>query len=655
MSWNLSLGTQRIAVQILRSTSYESQSFHAKLFAVGQPSLTANMSSPTRSASWTGSYESLDHESEHDENSTANTNAVNGADGPSSYQKPKPYSDQKHINGKGGPKQKRPTHFLCFPLVTDESVPQLAKSLQRFRELTTAIPAKQTNGLKAVGDGRDTPEPYDARLDIGVESLQAVNGKSTAAGNLKVIPAAAHRPPGTFHLTIGAMDLSQKSDMQKAVRLLKSIDFEATLRSLESYTRPSTNGHTETTIAIDASRPETSNSSSSTLNANQTPKKPTQQTNLYGQAGYRETVSRVDRAILRATPDSPSMRQQKSAAATNGHTITSPQPSTAANDDKFKPNNFGKTSHLADNTNANLYGVSGYKETVSTVDRYVDKTYAKAQRVKQMVQLKKGPLKSLRRDVSPPRSLASTTNQRLLSVVSKHGSGDGGSLYTTMTGDSAGTARPSVTSPTEASDATKATAPAQPLSQLTPSATRTAAKQYTKPPPFFVTLQGISAFSSPRKARVFYAPPQDPSGKLLAFANAIRQLFKDEGLINEERELTLHATLANMTYVSNAKLGRVGGRGGKGRRKGRAETVDGAEICRFFNGEAGVEGRGGEIGEGEMMWARDIRVDRARICKMGAERSEDPVLGMVYRAVEVAVDDEGDGVEEKEKAEVVFA
>lgn len=43
--------------------------------------------------------------------------------------------------------------------------------------------------------------------------------------SLRLLPAAAHRPPGTFHFTLGTMDLSEKEDMEQALRLLQEIDY----------------------------------------------------------------------------------------------------------------------------------------------------------------------------------------------------------------------------------------------------------------------------------------------------------------------------------------------------------------------------------------------------------------------------------------------
>ena len=663
------------------------------------------MASPPRSESFSGSYESSDYEHDHDraqysDQDESHNGVSTGTTESMNKQKANPPSDQKHLsNGTGRPKQKRPTHFVCFPLVTNTSIPQLAESLRRFREVTTAPPPLRPSQIQRQEREREMETP-----DREVEAEENGQDKHAEGERIKVIPQAAHRPPGTFHLTIGTMDLSEKSEMRRALGVLKSIDYAAMLRAIDSVQAQNGHGSSMKAIAMDATRPETSNSSNSTLNANMsnTQSEPTKHKVQNGTGeGYRDTVSRIDRAILHATPDAPSYKrenrernpdpyretvskidrailhatpdipspgqQKREIGSSNGIRSANGNAVPSRNTDAKGttiPTSLAIGSHSPRmqpqhqrGGSTDLYGRSGYKETVSTVDRYVDKTYAKANKVKRAV---KSPLKSLKRDVSPPRSLASTTNQRLLSIdSSRMGSsvgggsgGDGGSLYTVTSKGSTATERPA-----PIQEERKST-PAVSVGMVSTTGPGTSTPTTgSNTPPLTVTLKGLGAFQSPRKARVFYAPPVDPEGKLSAFANAIRQIFKDEGLVNEERALTLHATVANMTYAakSNHHHGRGGrgGKGGQGKWRGGMRTVDGTGVVEMCNG-----------GDGEgWVWADGVHVDRVRICKMGAERSDDEVLGMVYPAVEVELDgeeemDEGRAVvngKAKEKAEVVFA
>ena len=173
-------------------------------------------------------------------------------------------------------------------------------------------------------------------------------------------------------------------------------------------------------------------------------------------------------------------------------------------------------------------------------------------------------------------------------------------------------------------------------------------------PPLTVNLHGLGTFPSAKKARVFYSPPQD-SERLLPFANAIRQRFRDAGFVTEARPLTLHATVANLRYASKARKGR----GGRAARAWEKDTVDARSLIACFNGVE--DGRTEQDREGaataenlrpgdSFVFAKDIVIDRVRICKMGAETSEDAVLGMVYPAIRIS----GDEGEMDVVAEVVF-
>lgn len=91
-------------------------------------------------------------------------------------------SDPVHIGRM--PPRPRLTHFLCIPLVTPESRPQLHLSLQNFRD------------------------------DI--------------AQNTE-IPERAVRPLGSLHLTLGVMSLTNQETVDTALSLLKSLDLSQLL------------------------------------------------------------------------------------------------------------------------------------------------------------------------------------------------------------------------------------------------------------------------------------------------------------------------------------------------------------------------------------------------------------------------------------------
>lgn len=159
-----------------------------------------------------------------------------------------------------------------------------------------------------------------------------------------------------------------------------------------------------------------------------------------------------------------------------------------------------------------------------------------------------------------------------------------------------------------------------------------------------VDLRGLGTFPSPKKARVFYAAPQDEAGRLQLFAEAIQRHFIETGVVRKEgRPLTLHATVANLKYV---KTGKQWGRGGKARgvagggREGR--EIDARQVIEAF-GENGSQAHAldPEAGDGkEFTWAAGIDIDRVRICKMGAVKSDDAVMGMEYPAIRIPVEGE---------------
>ena len=479
------------------------------------------MSSPPRSASFSGSN--------HSSNYDAAQEQVNGSKAEtSSTEEPKIFSDQNHLGkGKanGALKQSRLTHFVCFPLVTESSAPQLAENLARFRDVSTAPPPLRPSQIQRMERDPQTKGSSQAKSAETEDTAPAEDG--VVQNGLNIIPAAAHRPPGTFHLTIGVMDLSEKGEMQRALALLKEIDYASLLQSLESKKPMKSTDPARKEIAMDLSRPDTSNSSTSTINAN-----PTKDATLSSPNGYRETVSRVDRAILHAMPHSPAYRKQEqerrnggARAVSNGNMYSNESDTTLnsnATGTIAATNGNSNLSHHR-NPSTDLYGRSGYKETVSTIDRYVDKTYDKASRFKQAVKSPRRYHSSKKdandRDTSPSRkSMASTVRRRLLSFDNSRT----GSVSASTTGRSTDGAESLYT--INSNTAERPT----PTQESVAPATRPSAQ------PFSVTLSGISAFSSPTKARVFYAPPVDEQGTLLAFAEAIRRIFVTEGLVKDE-------------------------------------------------------------------------------------------------------------------------
>lgn len=96
----------------------------------------------------------------------------------------------------------RPTHFLCIPLVTRGSRPQLEQSMTRFqrtiRDHNSKVPATSpaARGGRPDGNFRGPQQPA------------------------KRVPEAAIRPIGSIHLTLGVMFLTSPEKIEEAIVLL---------------------------------------------------------------------------------------------------------------------------------------------------------------------------------------------------------------------------------------------------------------------------------------------------------------------------------------------------------------------------------------------------------------------------------------------------
>ena len=124
----------------------------------------------------------------------------------------------RHRGPKRPPAEKKSplTHFLCLPLVTPDSKPQLEASLRKFR-----------NAVSSHGQG-STRQIQEA---CGIASEQ--QPETVTSG----VHPKAIRPVGALHCTLGVMSLDRKR-LDEAVELLVALD----TRSLLKQTRKD---HTE--------------------------------------------------------------------------------------------------------------------------------------------------------------------------------------------------------------------------------------------------------------------------------------------------------------------------------------------------------------------------------------------------------------------------
>lgn len=101
------------------------------------------------------------------------------------------------------------THFLCIPLATTTSRPQLSQALASFRDDVTR--PKELGGFE--------------------------------------LPAEAVRPVGTLHLTLGMMSFPKDEGLDKAVELLRSLRPREILSTVEKPVMP---GETKEAVASGA-------------------------------------------------------------------------------------------------------------------------------------------------------------------------------------------------------------------------------------------------------------------------------------------------------------------------------------------------------------------------------------------------------------------
>ncbi|KAM3418861.1 hypothetical protein BST61_g4824 [Cercospora zeina] len=111
--------------------------------------------------------------------------------------------------GKHNAASKKPplTHFLCMPLVTSDSRPQLDQALQAFREDVSLTSADSTPASEQQQD--DMPSP--------------------------IIHPKAIRPTGSLHLTLGVMSLPPEQ-LARAIECLNKLDLPSLLTSVASAT-----------------------------------------------------------------------------------------------------------------------------------------------------------------------------------------------------------------------------------------------------------------------------------------------------------------------------------------------------------------------------------------------------------------------------------
>lgn len=123
----------------------------------------------------------------------------------------------QHKGHRNPPAAKKPplTHFLCLPLITSTSKPQLEASIASFR------------------------------ADVASEHPQQTASEN---GVTRIIHPKAIRPVGSMHCTLGVMSLDQDR-LENAIKLLQSLDItQLLLLSDETHSLPPPPGTTTTVV-----------------------------------------------------------------------------------------------------------------------------------------------------------------------------------------------------------------------------------------------------------------------------------------------------------------------------------------------------------------------------------------------------------------------
>ncbi|KAI9697287.1 MAG: hypothetical protein M1836_004851 [Candelina mexicana] len=153
--------------------------------------------------------------------------------------------------------------------------------------------------------------------------------------------------------------------------------------------------------------------------------------------------------------------------------------------------------------------------------------------------------------------------------------------------------------------------------------------------PLMVTLSSLNSMHAPKRTSILYANPTDTSNRVQPFCMSLRETFEQAGfLLADDRPLLLHATIMNTIYATDRRscgptrrgkgLDNRGaseitdGERGHGMKKKKL-TIDAAELIQKYKGYE---------------WAKDFRIEKVAICKMGAKRS---------------IDQDGNAVEEYEE------
>ncbi|KAJ9623474.1 hypothetical protein H2203_005734 [Taxawa tesnikishii (nom. ined.)] len=141
----------------------------------------------------------------------------------------------------GAPKKPPLTHFLCIPLITADSKPQLEASLRMFKDdvVHNYIPGPATETEEPLARGpKEEVESASGSGSSDDEALKPQTERSDVVPKPVPAPLVAEkavRPVGAIHLTLGVMSLDADK-LKGAVQLLNNIDLVGLLKHPEQAT-----------------------------------------------------------------------------------------------------------------------------------------------------------------------------------------------------------------------------------------------------------------------------------------------------------------------------------------------------------------------------------------------------------------------------------
>lgn len=187
--------------------------------------------------------------------------------------------------------------------------------------------------------------------------------------------------------------------------------------------------------------------------------------------------------------------------------------------------------------------------------------------------------------------------------------------------------------------------------------------------PMRIRLEGLGAFTNPEKTRVLYGIPVDHSSRMYPFCTYLKKLFVQKGFMQQEnRDLTLHMTVANTIYAKRSKTQynrlaakrldgqpsspapqaegsagsvKIGSAADKGleeqqsakpkKSKSWKGLINTRSLVNSFNGTS-PESKAAS----PFVWAEDVQINRVQICELGAKDATGEnasELGKEYKAV----------------------